>query len=259
MWQTLAAVADFAIGKAQDYDDRRAAGRRWQAEYDEAKRQFNINTNEAIQRRVKDAQEAGIHPLFALGGSVGTSPTSAIGGTQQPQSRSQASLSGIADAALKASATERNQAEAALLDAERARMQNAKPGLARTFPYPNDEVVPETDWQPVQGLPKYVPPEIPFESPTEPGVQAGTHSLLIRLRAPDGTFYYTINPELGWDELLQPGTLYAGYQWLKKQYGAKAAEQKLREELESKAIQENPRVKAWRGKIDAFFRRLKGE
>lgn len=34
----------------------------------------------AIQRRVADAEAAGVHPLFALGASVGTSPVMAIGG-----------------------------------------------------------------------------------------------------------------------------------------------------------------------------------
>lgn len=41
----------------------------------EAKRQFNLQLNESVQRRVADAKAAGIHPLFALGASVGASPT----------------------------------------------------------------------------------------------------------------------------------------------------------------------------------------
>ena len=46
----------------------------------EARRQFNASFYTPIQTRVKDAQAAGIHPLFALGASVGASPTSFIGG-----------------------------------------------------------------------------------------------------------------------------------------------------------------------------------
>ena len=33
--------------------------------------QFNAQMDTSIQRRVVDAKKAGIHPLFALGGSVG--------------------------------------------------------------------------------------------------------------------------------------------------------------------------------------------
>lgn len=45
----------------------------------ESKRQFEIQANEAIQRRVADARKAGVHPLFALGASANISPTISAG------------------------------------------------------------------------------------------------------------------------------------------------------------------------------------
>lgn len=45
----------------------------------EARRQFNAQMDESIQRRVADAKAAGVHPLFALGASVGASPTTIAG------------------------------------------------------------------------------------------------------------------------------------------------------------------------------------
>lgn len=50
------------------------------AQLAESRRQFNINTDESIQRRVKDALKAGINPLAALGANVGSSPTIHAGG-----------------------------------------------------------------------------------------------------------------------------------------------------------------------------------
>ncbi len=44
-----------------------------------AKRQFDSQMDYSIQRRVADARAAGIHPLFALGASVGASPTLSAG------------------------------------------------------------------------------------------------------------------------------------------------------------------------------------
>lgn len=39
----------------------------WKKAFKEGKRQFKIVTDSAIQRRVRDAKKAGLHPLFALG------------------------------------------------------------------------------------------------------------------------------------------------------------------------------------------------
>lgn len=45
-----------------------------------SKKQFKMQMDESIQRRVADAKKAGIHPLFGLGASVGASPTTHYGG-----------------------------------------------------------------------------------------------------------------------------------------------------------------------------------
>lgn len=45
-----------------------------------AKDQFRTQLDESVQRRVADAKKAGVHPLFALGASVGASPTTQYGG-----------------------------------------------------------------------------------------------------------------------------------------------------------------------------------
>lgn len=47
----------------------------------EARRQFDEQMNESVQRRVQDALKAGINPLAALGYSGGASPTIHAGGT----------------------------------------------------------------------------------------------------------------------------------------------------------------------------------
>lgn len=48
-----------------------------------AKKQFNEQMDNSVTRRVEDAKKAGVHPLFALGASVGASPT--IQATQNSQ------------------------------------------------------------------------------------------------------------------------------------------------------------------------------
>lgn len=45
----------------------------------QAQAQFNAQMDQSIQRRVIDAKKAGVHPLFALGASVGASPTISAG------------------------------------------------------------------------------------------------------------------------------------------------------------------------------------
>lgn len=49
----------------------------------DAKKQFNEQMDNSVSRRVEDAKQAGVHPLFALGASVGASPT--IQATQNSQ------------------------------------------------------------------------------------------------------------------------------------------------------------------------------
>ena len=44
----------------------------WAKSYEESKRRFDDVMDTTIQRRVADAKKAGLHPLFALGGSPGS-------------------------------------------------------------------------------------------------------------------------------------------------------------------------------------------
>ena len=96
----------------------------------------------AVQRRVEDAKKAGVHPLFALGASVGGTgvsvPSSGIGeaGRQignaidsykqgRDQKRWQERQDQVASAEINArnAAAGRDAAEAALLDSQRARLE----------------------------------------------------------------------------------------------------------------------------------------
>lgn len=101
--------------------------------------QFDAQMDESVQRRVKDASAAGIHPLFALGASVGASPTlsgpdyagaSAVGdaiarfGGRMSQRKAEAASIRQAEASAA-----RDEAEAALINSERARMEQ---GLSST-------------------------------------------------------------------------------------------------------------------------------
>ena len=57
-----------------------SARRESRANRRQAQQQFDQQMDASVQRRVADAKKAGIHPLFALGASVGASPTLSVGG-----------------------------------------------------------------------------------------------------------------------------------------------------------------------------------
>lgn len=50
----------------------------------QAQHQFDQQMDHKIRRQVADAKRAGIHPLYALGGSIGASPTISIAGGNIP-------------------------------------------------------------------------------------------------------------------------------------------------------------------------------
>lgn len=78
MWGEVAAGAagliGSTIGAITSYKESKANRR-------EARRQFNVQMDESVQRRVQDALKAGINPLAALGYNGGASPTIHAGGT----------------------------------------------------------------------------------------------------------------------------------------------------------------------------------
>ena len=88
---------------------------------------FNAQMDTSIQRRVEDAKKAGVHPLFALGANVGSSPVSTFGGRERG-SLDRAVRSALERQSLQGqnrlidSQVKRNEAEAALFESEAARI-----------------------------------------------------------------------------------------------------------------------------------------
>lgn len=94
----------------------------------QAQRQFDAQMDQSVQRRVKDAKAAGVHPLFALGASVGASPTISAQGESRGNPM-QSALGAMATAlngleTNKAQAA-RDHAQAALFDSERKRIEQS--------------------------------------------------------------------------------------------------------------------------------------
>lgn len=185
MWQALLPLAGSMINTAATGQQASANRRLTERQMAEQRRQFDVQMNSSIQRRVKDAQEAGIHPLFALGASVGASPTASIGG-QQPVHGSAVgkALSALGtdlvrgEIAKRSSAAKRDEAEAALLDAQRARLEQevsgprGRDGISVNWsrqPVPPGERLPDVTY----GNPELVaPPQVLSKSP---GTAAGTN------------------------------------------------------------------------------------
>lgn len=148
----------------------------------QSKEQFNQVMNESIQRRVADARQAGVHPLFALGANVGATPTTTFSGGG-------GSVSNIADAygmvrrskrdpradalldaqigAQEAQAS-RDTADAMLLDAQRYKLFQDMVSQGRDTVSP---VPPETVAK--FGAHEIVPKEVTASRPKNPGLEAG--------------------------------------------------------------------------------------
>lgn len=101
----------------------------------QAQAQFDAQMDETIQRRVKDATKAGLHPLFALGASPGASPTAHISGQSDAGTHLAegiANAAGIAGRAMEraqmrvlSTQADKNFAEANLANSKAAREQQA--------------------------------------------------------------------------------------------------------------------------------------
>ncbi len=112
-----------------------------------AQAQFDAQMDETIQRRVKDARSAGLHPLFALGASPGASPTAHISGQSDSGSFMAEGLGTAARSIAKgmdplqkaqiiklSSAAKLDDAQAQVLrDKERNGTQTGNSGDVRTF------------------------------------------------------------------------------------------------------------------------------
>lgn len=188
--------------------------------------QFNQQMDASIQRRVKDAEKAGIHPLFALGASVGASPTAQIGGGQHTTgSATGSALAGIGKQLALSSlqnqsaSAKRDEAEAALIDAQRKKLEQdmqaqgrdgASISTARIGPGNAVQALPPTKDgltpQVVMGPAKY---ESPVRSKSQAvGVSAGTIPAFDQVVFPDGQVINTYSSDLEADEIKQADIVY---------------------------------------------------
>ncbi len=164
--------------------------------------QFDAQMDQTIQRRVKDAMAAGIHPLFAMGGGIGSSPTiTSAAGPVVPRSGSSA---GDAISRLGASlgnlpnakaARELDEAQAAYYNALAAKAKGDVNAGPRTYPYGSRPGPGNEGWHDI------VKPEVPASQSR--GVQAGNMPESIRVTPAKGPALDIPNPELGLDEIGQ--------------------------------------------------------
>lgn len=126
MWGALLSLAGGAISTAASSKQSRRNYLLTRQQMINQTRQFNAQMDESIQRRVRDAEKAGVHPLFALGASVGATPTASIGGGSPVTGSAFGRALGrvglsLAEAELqsRSASAKRDEAEAALLDARR--------------------------------------------------------------------------------------------------------------------------------------------
>lgn len=196
----LGNLLDIASGLLTDKRNRSA--RR------QSQRQFDAQMDESVQRRVKDAEKAGIHPLFALGASVGTSPTTITGptgsGVGDALSRVSDRISGkrVAAAGIRqaeASAA-RDEAEAMLLNSERKKLEQeftarGHDGASVVGPVglekPTVQFGPDTY------------ESVPARRQKVTGVATGSNPAWIEQVNPDGSRHWVVNPDLGMDEVGQ--------------------------------------------------------
>lgn len=175
----------------------------------QAQAQFDAQMDQSVQRRVADAQAAGIHPLFAMGASVGASPT--ISSDQAPQHSGNHMgnairemgriLSGLPGEKAK---VRKDEAEAALYEAEAAKITQeanaqGRDSSAKTFAY-GENPAPSLVNSPL-GEPTYFSPQIPQSS--RPGVVAGKVPGIVELKMADGRTVEIYNPDAGLDEIGQ--------------------------------------------------------
>jgi len=177
----------------------------------QAKMQFDAQMDTSVTRRVKDAKRAGIHPLFAMGASVGASPTISAGGVPRTDTSGQRAAEGVSrslgNIAVNASIAKRNEAEAALLNSQKARLDNDLVSRGRDTPGLMGPADDRVSAGPVEiGPATYYSPEVPFSS--EPGVRAGPPPETYDVVQQDGRRIRLLNPDLNMDEIGQVQYLY---------------------------------------------------
>lgn len=196
---------------------RSSQKRQQAAQLAQAQRQFDAQMDESVQRRVKDAKAAGVHPLFALGASAGASPTISA----QGESRGDPMQSALSSMAETLNSLETNKAQAArdhaqaqLFDSERKRIEqdlntrgqdSEAQSTVKTFALPND-----TGYI---GPAEYYNPQVSTSS--RQGVESGVHPARREVIDEAGNVYTLPSPNMGMDEVGQveyvlgiPGRMY---------------------------------------------------
>lgn len=156
-----------------------------------------------LQWRVQDAKAAGLHPLFALGGGGGTSPTFMAG--QSPMGSAIADSAAAIGSAVAGrpselskqlqsaqiqsinSQTERNQAEAALARSQAARVAqtaNVTPSIASAVV--DEALAPGTQ----VGATRVSPVETVTRTRGDESTQAGTQPLFSKYSTRTGRYMY---------------------------------------------------------------------
>lgn len=210
------------LGVGSAKKEARAARRERAADRRQAQAQFDAQMDQSVQRRVKDAQAAGVHPLFAMGASVGTSPTMSVGG-------SSGLSGGVADAIAAVSRqlgqtsanrarAKRDEAEAALINSQRKKLEQelVSRGHDGAQAGGSAEGIYQHELGDGQTMPlKYglgwmeKPREIKPQNPDKPGTQAGPGSpSMIPLTLPGGREITIPDPEV-FEEPWSPATLFA--------------------------------------------------
>ena len=171
----------------------------------QAQQQFDSQMDQSVQRRVTDAKKAGIHPLFALGASVGASPTLSAGGADPGGGILSAGIGKLSAAIMEASGQKKlNEAQAAYYSALAAKAEQA--GVARGHDGVQGAIDPVTTGADVvYGPADYVNPEV--KKSKSPGVAAGTHPLFVDVKHPNGRTSKALNPDIGLDDISNPSTI----------------------------------------------------
>lgn len=219
----------------------------------QAQKQFDAQMDQSVQRRVKDAKAAGVHPLFALGASAGASPTISA----QGESRGNPMQSALSSMAQTINSLETNKAQAArdhaqaqLFDSERKRIEqeltNGSRGsdseaqsTVKTFALPND-----TGYI---GPAEYYNPQVPTSS--RQGVESGVYPARREIIDENGNVYTLPSPNMGMDEVGQveyvlgiPGRMYNN---IKKHMLSQREQKELEAELTRlRNVRNNPQKAA---------------
>jgi hypothetical protein len=181
----IGSLLDLGVGMFTDARNRKMQRRMHEQTMQAQKEQFDQQMDHSIRRRVLDARRSGIHPLFALGASVGASPTITAGQASNQTAASRAAgrlATNLAEAEIA-----KTEAEA-MLAASKARTEDQlRQSVGRDVPEITHQMLPKR---------RTFYPEATSHRAARP--------LYIPVRDPDsGRDIRLFNPELGLDEIGQ--------------------------------------------------------